>query len=88
MDKIPCKKCLLSDIEPGEELKRINALIERLPKSEKVTDGEYKRRLDICRECDYLSEATCLQCGCYVELRAIKQDAKCPYKNKWKKKDS
>ena len=61
-----CKKCLLSEIDDAE----------------KCREDEYKRRLGICKECVLLNEGTCGACGCYVELRAIKKDARCPQEKK------
>ena len=77
--KKPCIKCLLSDLDESEILGQIKKLILLMPKSEKCRETEYKRRLDICRECASLSFGTCEVCGCYAELRAIKRDNRCPH---------
>lgn len=82
MSKIPCKKCLLADIEPGEELRKINELIAMMPEREKASNKKYEIRLNSCRECAALAMGTCMECGCYVELRAMKNNARCPRK-KW-----
>lgn len=76
--KIPCKKCLLADIAPGEEYEKIQRLLALMPEKEKAVPEELQRRLEICRRCASLSEATCTQCGCYVELRAAKKKERCP----------
>ena len=47
-----------------------------------VSDEEYERRLDICKDCDKLNAGTCMSCGCYVEIRAAAKISKCPTK-KW-----
>ncbi len=49
---------------------------------EKVSDEKYEKRLSQCKNCDSLLNATCLKCGCYVEIRALADGARCPSK-KW-----
>ena len=77
-----CLKCLLQEINEEEDMNKIYKVISLLGKNEKALDEVNKARLDTCRSCDYLADATCTACGCYVELRAAKKDSKCPYK-KW-----
>ncbi len=79
---VRCKKCLLADIDAGEELEKIKHLISIMPAKEKASEAEYKDRLEACKECEKLIEATCILCGCYVELRAAKKKNTCPAK-KW-----
>lgn len=79
---VRCKKCLLADIDAGEELEKIKHLISIMPAKEKASEAEYKARLEACKECEKLIEATCILCGCYVELRAAKKKNSCPAK-KW-----
>ncbi len=78
-----CKRCFLYELAGKEDIyahvQRTRAL---LADNEKASDQKYKERLGICRECDSLLEATCLKCGCYVEIRALKIDSRCPLK-KW-----
>ena len=78
----PCKKCLLAELDNEKLLADVRAAIDRLDDALKVSEDEYKKRLDMCRICDYLNEGTCNACGCYVELRAATKKGKCPYK-KW-----
>ena len=78
----PCKKCLLAELDNEKLLADVRDAIDRLPADVKVSDGEYRLRLETCRKCDYLNEGTCNACGCYVELRAAAKTGKCPYK-KW-----
>jgi hypothetical protein len=75
-------KCLLSEISEEEYMAKIYRVIMLLSKDEKADDDKVKARLDTCKACDYLADATCQACGCYVELRAARKDSKCPYK-KW-----
>ena len=77
-----CKRCLLSQIDQQELLKQIHEGIDRLPAADKVSDKDYEKRLDICKQCDHLENGTCKACGCYVELRAAAKAGRCPYK-KW-----
>ena len=65
-------KNLEDDIEKNKkELENKNA----------ASENEYNRRLDICKDCEKLSQGTCLRCGCYVELRAASKNAHCPGKS-------
>ena len=78
-----CKKCLMRDmLDKGEELRKLEALIERLPAPEKASEAVYEQRLKVCQECELLMDGTCNACGCYVELRAATKGRKCP-KKKW-----
>ena len=78
-----CKRCLLNEIAGKEDIYehvlKTRALLSR---DELISDQKYNERLDICRECESLLEATCQKCGCYVEIRALKISSKCPIK-KW-----
>lgn len=79
---IPCKKCLLADIDPEGVYKRISELIALIPDEDRTTSAEYERRLSICRSCEDLNAGTCAVCGCYVELRAAKSPSVCPHENR------
>lgn len=76
-----CKKCLI-----GQQAEDYLALIEKnraaTPAKVRISDAEYARRIGICEACEKLSGPTCMGCGCYVELRALRKDSHCPYK-KW-----
>lgn len=76
-----CKKCLI-----GQQAQDYLALIEKnkaaTPVKYRAPEDVYDRRIAICEDCEKLSGPTCMACGCYVELRAIRKDSKCPYK-KW-----
>lgn len=77
-----CKRCFLLESGREDTHKSIKEHIDRLPEKEKCTGGEYRRRLEVCGECDFLSGGVCLKCGCYPEFRAAFIRQKCPYK-KW-----
>ncbi len=75
----PCRRCLLRDMEEQESLyQSVLRLRRAMTEKERAVEGEYKRRLDICRECAFLDRAVCMQCGCYAEVRALKRGARCP----------
>lgn len=82
MEKRVCRKCLLAEIDNEKLLVDVQTAIKRLGKDMRVDENLYQKRLQHCRECDYLSDGTCGACGCYVELRAAARTGKCPYK-KW-----
>lgn len=76
-----CKRCFLYEIAGKEDVyAHVLRTRELLADKDKASDAVYDKRLAICRECDSLLEATCLKCGCYVEIRALKKDATCPLK--------
>lgn len=76
-----CKKCLI-----GQQAADYLALIAKnkaaTPEKYRVAEEEFDRRVAICEGCEKLSGPTCLACGCFVELRALKKDSHCP-KKKW-----
>ena len=76
-----CRRCLLRDLAE-EDQKDLQKYLDRVRKEDRAGEGEYNRRLDICRTCDLLLEATCLACGCYAEFRALGKHTRCP-KKKW-----
>ena len=77
-----CRKCLLADLDNEKLLADVQKAIDRLGRDMRVADDIYKKRLNMCTECDYLNDGTCGACGCYVELRAAAKSGRCPYK-KW-----
>ena len=81
METRECKHCLLRDLET-DEAEMIKKYRDRIDKADRVPDDEYERRLNICLDCDKFFGATCSACGCYVELRALGIEARCPRK-KW-----
>lgn len=80
-EKRICKVCLLRDLAE-EDQKDLKKYLSRIKEQDRVNEAEYERRLEICRSCEFLSEATCLACGCYAEFRALGRSSKCP-KKKW-----
>src|SRR5690554_7928492 len=46
----------------------------------------YRARLLICSDCDScLKDMVCMKCGCFVQLRALNKEGRCPHPegNKW-----
>ena len=82
MEKKPCLKCLLKEIDEEAYMQKLHRYIELLDADTKTAQKIYAERLNTCKECDFLEAGTCLACGCYVELRAAVKKSKCPYK-KW-----
>jgi len=70
-----CKRCLLKDI--AEYYKSVYEYIDSIPAHEKAPEEEYKRRLDICLDCEHTSNAMCGLCGCFIEVRAVKKNSYC-----------
>lgn len=81
MERKPCRRCLLRDVDENQLLEAINQRIAAMPPSQKAPPEEYSRRLELCRSCDELLSGTCRKCGCYVELRAVKRNSVCPHEN-------
>lgn len=77
-----CIRCLLEEIDPEAYERDIRRILVHMEPGEKAAEPDIRRRLAVCRECDYLSKGTCNACGCFVELRAALRDGKCPYR-KW-----
>mgnify|MGYP005787948099 CR=1 FL=1 len=72
-----CRKCLLEDMDETEYFRHLKDYIAAYPKEKRAEDAEYSRRLEICRSCGELYDGMCRKCGCYVELRALKKQARC-----------
>lgn len=82
MEKKPCLKCLLQEMDEAAYMEKLYKYIQLLDLDMKAADDLYNGRLETCKQCDYLEAGTCQACGCYVELRAAVKKNKCPYK-KW-----
>lgn len=79
-----CRKCLIDDLDETAYLRSLKEYIESYPEKQRVADEEYRRRLDICLECEELYRGCCKLCGCYVEVRALKRKGFCPAKpDRW-----
>lgn len=80
-----CKRCYRFQ-EEGEKLQEtIKNYIDTLEEYQKVAESIYRQRLVKCEACDALVNGGCKYCGCFVVVRAIKKNQRCPYPNqsKW-----
>ena len=75
MERKPCRRCLLQDIDESQLMEAIQQRIAALPASQRASAEDYAARLSECRMCDFLVSGTCRKCGCYVEVRAAKRSA-------------
>ncbi|MBD5532570.1 MAG: hypothetical protein HDQ98_10320 [Lachnospiraceae bacterium] len=75
-----CKRCLLREFDENEYREKLERYIVGLEEDIKAPEALYENRLSACKECEKLSEGTCLACGCYVELRAAVKASRCPHK--------
>lgn len=73
---------MLRDCGRGDTFKSISERIKKLSDRDKASDEQYKMRVSVCSECEFLSEGTCLECGCYPEFKAAFRKQSCPRK-KW-----
>ena len=86
MHKKTCVRCLLREMDAGEEYERLKRYLDSFEKDIRVTEAEYERRLAICRECSYLIDGICGKCGCFVEARALRRQGTCPHEeSRWQK---
>lgn len=77
-NKIPCRKCLLSDYAGEEYLEHMRVYLSGLDEALKADDKLYEERLKACRDCQNLMEGLCKVCGCFVEYRAAMKHKCCP----------
>lgn len=73
-----CKKCPSRDA--ADDIAEMVAQVRSMRGIRLVPDAEYARRLGICGGCEKLEDgATCMLCGCVMQVRALLADGKCPY---------
>ncbi len=73
-----CKKCLLSEVDPAFYKETIANYILRIPQEEQASVETRAKRLQICKDCEKLTNGICQLCGCFVEYRSAKDGAECP----------
>ena len=80
LSSIKCKRCGIEELFPLEQIeKQVIEYAKALDEDLRVTDTEYKSRLEICFDCDGLiSGLTCKYCGCFVQIRALNKHRHCP----------
>lgn len=74
-----CRRCLLREMT-GENryYESVKFYRETMPERLRTPDGLYEERLLACKACRSLESGTCMECGCYVEMRAARSDMHCP----------
>lgn len=74
-----CRRCLLQDMaDENDYYASVVRYRAAMPRRVRTPDAEYAARLEHCRTCPSLNAGTCMQCGCYVEMRAARTDMHCP----------
>lgn len=73
-----CRRCLLLQSGKGDVLRDIRERIEKIPQNEKASAEIYGIRLAVCEKCEFLTDGTCLKCGCYPEFRGAFIKNRCP----------
>lgn len=74
-------RCLLRDLGTGDEAHaKVIRFYDEQPEHLRVSRETFDARLDRCRECRHLRNGNCMQCGCYVEVRAALRKSACPMK--------
>lgn len=79
MSKPFCRKCLLAETDLTEIYASVREMAAAIPEWRRTSDEDYRRRLEVCKDCDFLVEGACIKCGCYVELRAARAEMHCPH---------
>ncbi len=74
-----CKRCLLREMAEADAA-NIEKYKSAIKPADRAAPDIYEERLGVCKQCDRLNAGTCNACGCYVELRALYKDGRCPYK--------
>lgn len=79
LDRPPCRRCLLEDMTTEKKLYvTVREYLDAVPQNVKTPDAVYRSRLDACRRCQNLQNGMCRLCGCFVEMRAVKDANTCP----------
>ena len=81
-----CKRCSHKTSLTDRDIQKMVDEVTKMKGIRLVDDEEYKRRFNICKDCDRFEYgSTCMVCGCVMQVRARLSDGKCPYpKNrKW-----
>lgn len=73
-----CKKCLLDKVMSEAEYIHMKEYIGAIDNHIRTDEHEYKRRLELCTNCEKLINGMCKSCGCYVEIRAAVKKNYCP----------
>ena len=78
-----CRRCLLRDtLDESAYRQTVVRIRETMNPRLRAPDEEYERRLELCTACEELQNGTCMQCGCLVEMRAMRLNNHCPMSQK------
>lgn len=77
--KTYCKRCTAFGNNQEEILSTLNQYILSLDQTIKVDEKTYQKRLAVCETCTKLIGGLCSHCGCYVMVRGIKTNQRCPH---------
>lgn len=83
-----CKRCAAKTALTAEQINKMVAQVTSMRGIRLADRAEYERRMAVCRGCESFFEgATCLMCGCVMQVRARLADSRCPAPGggKWKK---
>ena len=77
---IECKRCSIDELLSIDQIKaQIPEYLKTVGEDIRVSDEEYKARLDICYQCEGLASGImCRYCGCFVLMRALNRHRNCP----------
>lgn len=74
-----CRRCLLREMtDENRYYESVKFYRETMPVKKRTPDDLYETRLQACKACRSLESGTCMECGCYVEMRAARVDMHCP----------
>ena len=81
-----CRKCFLAEMKrQGITEETYRAMLERIENMDpelRCSKEVYEARITACKKCEYLVEAMCGVCGCFVESRAAVKANSCPAEQK------
>lgn len=81
-----CRKCFIAEMKrQGISEETYRTMLERIEEMDpelRCTKKVYEERLTACKKCEYLVEAMCALCGCFVESRAAAKANACPAEQK------
>ena len=81
-----CRKCFHAEMRrQGISEETYRDMLERIEEMDpelRCTKEVYEERLTACKKCEYLVEAMCGVCGCFVESRAAVKANSCPAEEK------
>ncbi|MBQ3079969.1 MAG: hypothetical protein IJC48_08250 [Clostridia bacterium] len=69
---------MLENMDQADIIRHLDSYVADLPKDVRANEDEYQKRLTLCASCEYLLNAACRLCGCYVQARAAKKNQRCP----------